>query len=253
MIQPDNENLKQKVQKISDFSLIILRSLSLWRWVGYGFLILFFVDLVEIIVPSNFLNPEWEFRVMGAVIERVAVPLIAVLLIFYGGNYLRSRWETSILKILSWLTLVGGIVLILLIPLGIVNTVRIYQQNNAQINQQVNQNLTVLQQIETRLDTVKTKEEMQQLLSLLSSRGNAPEIENFEQLEQVKGKLSEFISNSRRQVTTRAKMTYKQRRIALFKSSGKWNLGALISGVLFINAWRFTKWARSVESAKTKK
>ena len=248
MIQPDNENLKQKVQKISDFSLIILRSLALWRWVGYGFLILFFVDLVEIMFPPNFLNPEWEFRVMGAVIERVAVPLIAVLLIFYGGNYLRSRWETSILKILSWLTLVAGIILILLIPLGIVNTVRIYQQNNTQINQQVNQSLTVLKQIEAKLDTVKSKEEMQQLLTQLSRRGNAPEIRNFEQLEQVKGKLSEFINNSRRQVTTQAKKTYQQRRISLFKSSAKWNIGALISGILFINVWRFTKWARSIES-----
>ena len=35
-----------------------------------------------------------------------------------------------------------------------------------------------------------------------------------------------------------------QDRLSLWKSSVKWNLGALVSGVLFIRIWRGTHWAR---------
>ena len=248
----DNLKLQQKVEKIGDFSLNILRSLSLWRWIGYGFLILFCFDLIEILVPPNLLNPRWEFQTMGAIIERMAIPLIAILLIFYGGNYLRSRGEVLILKILSWLTLLVGIVLILLIPLGIVNTVRIDRQNTNQIQQQVDQRREVLQELETRLEQVQTQTEMELLLNQISRAGNAPEIQDVEQLKEIKENLAEFIENSRTQITNQSETTRQQQRLSLLESSVKWNLGALISAFLWFTAWRLTKWARVPEKQKKK-
>ncbi len=248
----DNLKLQQKVEKIGDFSLNILRSLALWRWIGYGFLILFCFDVIEILVPPDFLNPRWEFQAMGAIIERMAIPLIALLLIFYGGNYLRSRWEAPILKTLSWLTLVVGIILILLIPLGIVNTIRIDRQNNNQIQQQVDQRREVLQQLETRLEQVQTEAEMELLLTQISRSGDAPQIQDVEQLKQIKENLSEFIENSRTQITNQSETTRGQRRLSLLESSVKWNLGALISAVLWITAWRLTRWARVPKELRIK-
>lgn len=76
--------LTQKVDKLGNFSLNMLRSLVLWRLIGYGFLVLFALDVVAIVVPPNFLNPQWEFQILGEIVERVAIPFIALLLIFLG-------------------------------------------------------------------------------------------------------------------------------------------------------------------------
>lgn len=235
--------LRQKLDKLGNFSLNMLRSVVLFRLIGYGFLILFFLDLGAILIPPNFLNPQWEFQTLGEVVERVAIPLIALLLIFYGGNYLRKGWEYLVLTTLSWLCLVAGVLFILVIPLGVINTIRIDTQTTNAIEAQTRQKLEILQQVETKLKDVKNKQEMQVLMNQLSNN-NAPPIENEQQLLQAKSNLAQFITNSRNQLNTQTKLTINQRKKALIKQSVKWNLGALISGILFIITWQMTKWSR---------
>lgn len=239
--------LNQKVDKLGTFSLNMLRSLGLWRLVGYAFLILFALDLAEILIPPQFLNPEWEFQTLGTIVERVAIPFIALILIFHGGNYLRKGWEFVALPSLSWLSLLVGILFLLFVPLGIINTIRIDTLTNKQITKATNQRLEVLKQVETRLKDVQNKQDMQVLISQLNS-GNAPVIENDQQLTQVKTNLTEFIKNSRNQLNNQAEMARKQGKKSLLKRSVKWNLGALISGILFIMTWQMTKWARIRET-----
>lgn len=245
--QEDNQDsqskLTQKVDKLGNFSLNILRSVVLFRLIGYGFLILFALDIAAIFIPPNFLNPEWEFQTLGEVVERVAIPFIALLLIFYGGNYLRKGWEYLVLTTLSWLCLVTGVLFILAVPLGIINSVRIDSLATTRITEQANQRLQLLQEVETRLNDVNNREEMQILMSQLSNN-NAPPIENEQQLAEAKSNLGEFITNSRNQLNTQTELRNNQRRKALLKQSVKWNLGALISGILFIITWQMTKWSR---------
>jgi hypothetical protein len=251
-LRPDPEivdiqtKLNQKVEKIGNFSLNMLRSLGLWRLVGYAFLILFALDLAEIFIPPQFLNPEWEFKTLGNVVERVAIPFIALILIFHGGNYLRKGWEFIVLTGLSWLSLLVGILFLLSVPLGIINTVRIDTLTNTKITKGTTQRLEVLQQVESRLKDVQNKQDMEVLIRQLNS-GNAPVIENDQQLTQVKTNLTEFIKNSRNQLNKQAEMARKQSKRSLLERSVKWNLGALISGVLFIMTWQMTKWARVKE------
>lgn len=238
--------LNQKVDKLGIFSLNMLRSLGLWRLVGYGFLILFALDLAEIFIPPQLLNPEWEFQTLGNIVERVAIPFIALLLIFQGGNYLRKGWEFVALTSLSWLSLLVGILFLVSVPLGIINTIRIDKINTTKITNTTNQRLELLQEVETRLKNVQNKQDMEVLITQLNS-GNAPIIENDQQLAQVKTNLNEFIKTSRNQLNNQTKMAVKQTKKSLFKRSVKWNLGALISGVLFIIIWQMTKWARVKE------
>lgn len=235
--------LTQKVDKLGSFSLNVLRSVVLCRLIGYGFLILFFLDLGAIFIPPNFLNPDWEFQTLGEVVERVAIPFLALLFIFYGGNYLRKAWEYFVLTTLSWLCLLAGVLLILAVPLGVINTIRIDTQATNAIMQQTNQKLEILQQVEKRLKNIKNGQEMQVLISQLTNN-NAPPIENAQQLAEAKSNLAQFITNSRSQLNTQTKLTNNQRRKALLKQSVKWNLGALISGILFVITWQMTKWAR---------
>ncbi len=236
-------SMNQKVDKLGDFSLNILRSLGILRLSGYVLLILFFMDAVEILVPPRFLNPEWEFQTIGQFVERVPIPLISLLFIFYGGKYLRKGWESIVLFISSWLTLLIGILFLIAVPLGIINTFRIDNTAQTNITEGAQQRLEVFQQVEDRLDDVQTTEQMQVLIAQLNS-GNAPRIENNQQLELAKTELTQFIEQSRNRLNRDAEARKGQARRRLLKSSVKWNVGALISGVLFIVIWKMTKWAR---------
>lgn len=240
-------SLEKKVDKLGNFSLNMLRSIALWRLVGYVLLFLFVLDLAEIMIPPRFFNPQWEFQVLGQIVERVPIPFLAFILIFYGGKYLRKTWEYVFLTAASWLTLLIGILFILAVPLGIVNTIRIDKQTQATITEATNQRLEVLQQVETRLKDVQNREQMQVLIGQLN-RGNAPVIENEEQLQQAQSNLKEFVETSRNQLDSRAKAAKKQRRRSLLKRSVKWNIGALVSGILFVITWNMTKWARTKET-----
>ena len=136
---------------------------------------------------------------------------------------------------------------ILAVPLGIFNTIRIDKQTNANITKQVNQRLEVLNNIENRLQDVKNEQQMQQLIAQLN-RGNAPIIENQEQLRLASSNINEFIQTSRERINTEVGRRKKQIRSGLLKRSVKWNIGSLVSGLLFVYAWVMTKWARVKES-----
>ena len=240
-------SLEQKVDKLGNFSLNMLRSIALWRLVGYVLLFLFVLDLAEIIIPPRFFNPQWEFQVLGQIVERVPIPFLAFILIFYGGKYLRKTWEYVFLTAASWLTLLIGVLFILAVPLGIVNTIRIDKQTQTTITEGTNQRLEVLQQVETRLKDVQNTEQMQALIAQLN-RGRTPVIENEEQLQEAQSNLKQFVETTRNQLDSRAKALKKQRRRSLLKRSVKWNIGALVSGILFVITWNLTKWARTKES-----
>ncbi len=248
MTQLDKNNLTEKgtaqVEELWQFGTNLLKSIRLLRWIGYALLVLFLFDLVETFVPSRFMNPVWEFQTTGTLVERAAVPLIALGLVFFGESISRTKLERPVLKSLSWLALLYGLVMLLLIPLGVVNTLRIDRQNNAQITTQVTQQMTQIKQVKDQMAKATTKEKMQELLSLLDSQGRVPDIQNSQQLEEITKNLSSFITQAENSVKSQAEATSASKRLVLFKNSVKWNLGALVSGILFILIWRFTSWAR---------
>ncbi len=78
------------------------------RWIGYGLLILSLLDTIAVLIPANFGNRLWELQTIGAVVERVPVPLLAMALIFFGEGYDRRGLEDIFLKVLSWVCLLLG-------------------------------------------------------------------------------------------------------------------------------------------------
>jgi hypothetical protein len=58
----------------------------------------------------------------------------------------------------------------------------------------------------------------------------------------VKKQLSSEITKTKQTIQTKYQEQQANQRLALFKNSVKWNLGALISGVLFIYLWYITRW-----------
>lgn len=84
-------------------------SSSLFRLVGYGLLVLALFDFIHILIPLRLMNPMWEFQTTGALVERVPVPLLGLMLVFYGETSSRKRWESNLLKFLSWASLLIGL------------------------------------------------------------------------------------------------------------------------------------------------
>ena len=244
---PKTVSVEQKVAKLGDFSLNMLRSIAIWRLIGYALLFLFALDLAEIIIPPRPLDPAWQFEVLGQIVERVPIPLISFIFIFYGGKYLRKSWEYIFLTASSWLTLLIGIFFIIAVPMGVISSVKIGNRTNENLQNAANQQLEILTQVDTRLKDVQNAEQMRVLIAQLN-RGNAPAIQDGEQLNEAKTALSDFVAGNRDQINTQLAATKKQRKTALIKRAVKWNLGALVSGVLFILIWTMTKWARTKES-----
>lgn len=240
-------SISQKLEKLGLFGTNLLRSIIIARLIGYGFLILFILDLGAIIIPPNWGNPQWEFQVLGEIVERVAIPFIAVCLIFLGGNYLRKGWEYFSLNAISWLCLVVGIMFIIAVPLGIANTLRIDRIIANEINQQIQPQLAFLDNLDKRLQGIKTKEEMQNLIQeFFANTNNIPPINTEGELAEIKSNFSENTKAIRRQLN-QSKSALRQQRKSLIKQSFKWNVGALISGVLFILIWQMTAWTRKIE------
>ncbi|MDM9379968.1 HpsJ family protein [Chlorogloeopsis sp. ULAP01] len=244
MTEKSNSKLTQKVDNLQEFSIRFLQSISFSRWIGYGFLLLSSFDLVETLLPLYLMNPLWEFNTLGNLVEHVPVPLIGLVLVFHGNEYWRYRWEIPVLKFLSWFALLLGILFLLLIPLGIVNTIRIDRQNATQINYQVKEQMSQIQQIKDTLARAETKADIEAIGTLIDTQERLFDIKDFRKLEQAKTWLSNFVASFEKKTIMQAEAARYSRRLGLLKRSIKWNLGALVAGVLFIYIWRGTGWLR---------
>jgi hypothetical protein len=225
------------VQELQEFAFSQTGSTKIVRMLGYGLVLLAFFDVVEMLVPPNFMNPIWEFQTFGSLVERVPVPLIGLALIFYGEMYSRSKWEFLSLKLFSWLTLLLAVIFLLLIPLGIGNTVRLSKQGSVQITNVSKQQLSQAEQVEQQLNQATPE----QIGSFLRSQGRSLDGKSP---EEVKSQILSEVTKAKSQIKNQAKATESSQRLSLIKNSVKWNLGALVSAALFFSFWKATQWAR---------
>jgi hypothetical protein len=218
-------------------------SLALLRLVGYGLLILTLLDLGAILMPPQLMNPVWEFEALGQIVERVPVPLLALALIFFGETQLRRKWERPLLKILSWLSLAFAIFLLVTVPLwGVMNTIRINNQNSTQLTTQLNAQREQVAAVEEQLNQASVEDIAEFLQSQGVDSQDASKEQLLAELETAKQRMeSEFNSQS------------TSRRNTLLESAIKWNLSAFISSFIFAYMWHLTRWARgsSKKAAQT--
>jgi hypothetical protein len=238
MTKSDSDRFTPLVQELQAFAFSQQGSMTILRSLGYGLLLLAFFDIVEMFIPPNFMNPAWEFQTFGALVERVPVPLIGLVLVFFGELNSRSKWEFPLLKLLSWLTLLFALLFFLLIPLGVGNTFRLNNQSAAQISTLSKQQLSQAEQVEKQLNQATP----QQIDNFIKSQGRSLGGKNPEEL---KTQVLSKVSQAKQQIKTQAEATQSSRGLSLIKSSVKWNLGALVASGLFISIWKGTRWART--------
>ena len=208
--------------------------------IGYGLLLFVLIDVVDIVFPYHFMDAVWEFQTIGALVERVPLPLIGLVLVFYKETNFRTKWEPSILKLLSQASLLVGIVFLLLIVLCVSDSLRINKMNDDRVNTQTNQELSTLQQTEQRINKA-TNTELASFFNQLNGQTTAPNIQNPQEL---RNRLLGEINKSKNQLKTESEQLRRTRRLELIKSVVKWSFGCLIAGDLFIRVWQSTRWAR---------
>jgi hypothetical protein len=222
-------------------SFVEQRSYFLVSLVGYGLIAFALFDYINILIPLNLTNPVWEFQTIGALVEHAAIPLLGLMLVFFRHQgYIRGL-EKNFLGFLSWVSLLVGLLYLLMLPLGVADTWRIYHANKAETITQLSQQSQQIQQLKVQLNQAKTDEQLEKLLANLTPQGRSLKIKNP---QAFKDQLLTKISQTQRNIKVQANTAGKTQTQLLIKNSVKWNLGALITGVLFIWIWYLTGWAR---------
>lgn len=88
------------------------RAGTLSRIAGYTFLLVFLVNLLAILLPPPFLEPERSFAALVEVVERSTLPLVAVLFLFLGfsGESHPALWECRLARWMRPLLLLVAVV-----------------------------------------------------------------------------------------------------------------------------------------------
>lgn len=214
-------------------------SSSLLRPIGYCLLVLALFDVIQLVFPPHFMDPNWEFQTIGALLERLPVPLMGLGLVFYAHADSRSKWERLPLMFFSWAALVAGVLFLLLAPLLVVDSLRLNDQIAVQVNTELNQQLFELTQLQNQVSKGTAKDINDALTRL--NQGPPPELKTPQEMKSL---LFSEITKAKQTVQSQADAAMKDRDLALFKNSVKWFLAAVISGILFIYIWHITRWAR---------
>ncbi|MEM6612951.1 MAG: HpsJ family protein [Cyanobacteria bacterium P01_C01_bin.72] len=217
-------------------------SSGILRLVGYGLLLMALIDLLFLLIPPQLMNPLWEFQTMGTIVERIPVTLLGMVLIYYGEKSDRAPIEAKILKVLSWASLFAAVFLMLMIPLNISNSFRIYNHHNATANAQFVSQKDNIQQFKEQLAAANSKAEIGEILQQQARQQvHIPDSVNTEKL---KTDIIANLQSNQDSITNQAEAFRAQKKSLLLKKCLKWNLGALISAILFFMIWKSTGWAR---------
>lgn len=224
-------------------------SLLLVRFIGYGFLALSAVFLLDLAFPPQFTNPTWETSFVALVLERTPLSLLGLALVFWGGLEARHRWELPTLKILSWSTLAVCILYVLLIPMGFSAISRLSNQNQAQLNAQYQQQMSQLDEAQSRLSNA-TSQELDLLVAAFKQQDPTSTLTNPQDL---KTKLTEEINVARQKADYIRVNTQRSQQEGLLKSTVKSAVLSLLSAFLFIYTFSLTSWARQSKGQTKKK
>ncbi len=215
------------------------------RLLGYGLLVSALLDYIYILIPPRFTDPAWELQTIKTLVEHVTLTLLGLMLVFYRPQgYIRKR-EKNLLGLLSWVSLLVGVLYLLMVPLGIVNAGRIYHANNAQIATQVSDQSQRLQQVKAKLNQAKTDQQLKQLVAAVTPPGRSLQIKNH---QTVKKQSLARVSQAEQSIILQSDRVRSNQTQVLIKNALKSSLGALISGVLFIWIWHLSQWARIRQS-----
>ena len=217
-------------------------SSSILRLVGYSLLLMAIVNISFLLIPLQLMNPLWEFQTVGAIVERLPFILLGIVLIYCGERSNRASIELSVLKFLSWFSLISAIALLLVIPLNVNNSLRIYYQTNAIDDAQFISQKDTIKQFQEQLTFANSQEEITAILQQKTPNIN---ISDSIDIKDLKNSIIVILQDYRNSIASQIQTFGAQKRLLLIKNCLKWDIGALISAILFFLIWKSTNWART--------
>ena len=191
----------------------------LWRFVGYILLIFSLMDYVEIIVPTHFIDPVWEFQTMGQLVEHIWAPLLGLTFVFIQQQYI-SRFELQVLSFLSWLSFILGLLYLLMLPLGINDSITIYNGTSAQITHQAVQQKEQFSKLKQLVNKAQTNIEIHNLDQIINPQSST---QSNDSPQSLKNKLSRQLETLALQASNTAKSAQGDLAKNLMKKAVKFN------------------------------
>ena len=217
-------------------------SSSILRLVGYGLLLITVVNISFLLIPLQLMNPLWEFQTVGAVVERIPFILLGIVLVCYGETSNRASIELSVLKCLSWFSLISAMVLLLVIPLNINNSLKVYYQNDVIDNAYFISQEDVIKQFEEQLSVANSRE---RITDIIQQQVEEINISNSIDIQDLKDNIILNLQINRNSFASQIQSFKAQKRLLLTKNCLRWDIGALIAAILFFLIWKSTGWART--------
>jgi hypothetical protein len=189
--------------------------------IGYGIVIMSFVDFIYVVFPPQLQNPEWELNTISRLTEHCWVFLIGLGLIFtryFSENQYDIRFlEIVFLRFIRWVILLMGIAFFALIPLVFLDTQRVLKSVNEQISQQKNGSIEQITQIEKRLASGVSGEQ----LKLFARNINlSPEDLNLPTPE-LKNVIQKNLASTKNRISQQAIQTERSQWKTRWKSSSR--------------------------------
>ncbi|MEM9162825.1 MAG: HpsJ family protein [Cyanobacteria bacterium P01_F01_bin.4] len=218
-------------------NLIGQPTLGILRIIGYGILVMGALNIADIILPPDIMNPVWEMEAAGALVDGVPIPLLGLMLVFFGEDSLRKPWENILLRLLSWACLLCAILFLLLLPLMVSHTIRINEQVISQGSSQLQLQMEQLAEVEQQLSQASDDE----IAAFLEAEGVAPQEAGGDARSALLDRLTEIKTETEAETTA----VMSGRRKAIMKNVVKWGIGSLVSSFIFLWIWMLTVWSRS--------
>ena len=232
-----------RLRKVNE--IVEQQSSQIINLVGYVILFLTLLDYAIIFVSANLFESTVAYNTAGNLVENVWAFLLGFLFIFYRRNQdLIQPREFTLLSFLSWLALVIGIGYFLITPLLVGHAFRINHKQQARVITQINRQKSQVTQYSQQLDRVS----QEQLNNLFQNyKKKAPDLE-IASAQEFKENLLTEINQKQKQAQEELQTRSSKQKGNLLKTTFKWSIGAIISGMSFILIWRYTKWARIKEN-----
>jgi len=202
------------------------------------------LDYSFLLISSQLFNPNWAYNTAGKLVENVWGFLLGLSFVFYrrDQDIIKSK-ESWLLKTISWLVLLLAIGYFLITPVIVGNGFRLYRNTQAQMISQIDQQKTQVEQYSQQLQQA-SPEQLASLLQRYTTEQTTTGIPT-DSTEKIKSDLLAQVKQQQLQAQEELTSEFNQQEQELFKTTFKWLIGAIASGVCFILIWRHTKWTRT--------
>lgn len=219
------------------------RFVPYFRRAGYCIFFLVLLDYAAMLVPAQLTNPSWELQTIGRLVEITWAPLLGGLLIFLPQaspqEFNFRFWALS--RFFSWILLILAVLHILIAPLLVVNTVRIYRVNSAEFNKQALQLTIQLEEQTAAVENLSVSELREALEQSQQQQSNGQLPSGPEELRQ---EFLESLQSNTRANQDRLSTEFKTSRLQLFRQAIKWFIGTIIASILMFNVWALSRQSR---------